>query len=345
MANTSVIKDFTFRKEFENDIEIQKYGKSSLSLFVLSLYLRLEDLDDFAANAVTEGADDKKTDVCYLDLEAGRLIISQNYLSPKWNKISAPDKASDLNTSIAWLFSADIDKVPPGLQAKAVEIRDALQNGEIKSIEVLYIHNCPESKNIDRELSTVTAALRDILRSQTASKSNSINIWHREIGLKTIEELYRARDSQILIDELLDVPVDKNIIHENTEDWNAILVTVPASWIRDLYNKHKNDLFSANYRDYLGFVEDEDNINYQIVATAENEPKNFWVFNNGITALTYKIDFSGRKKRITGISIINGAQTSGALGTTSKKSADQAKVLMRIVECKSTELVDNIIQY
>ncbi|MHB8088818.1 MAG: AIPR family protein, partial [Anaerolineaceae bacterium] len=86
------------------------------------------------------------------------------------------------------------------------------------------------------------------------------------------------------------------------------------------------------------------NINFQISQTVSKEPQNFFVFNNGITALTYEIgtlpDF-----KIRGISIINGAQTSGAIGNTSVEVANNATVLMRIVECQSIEVVEKIVLY
>jgi hypothetical protein len=144
----------------------------------------------------------------------------------------------------------------------------------------------------------------------------------------------------------LKIPAVGKHLTEETGDWNAVLITVPAYWIRDLYKTHHNDLFSANYREYLGYSENKENVNHKIVSTANEEPENFWVYNNGITALTNEIDFhKSKKKRIRGISIINGAQTSGALGDSSEQASKQAKVLMRIVECKSPGLIDNIIEY
>ena len=133
-------------------------------------------------------------------------------------------------------------------------------------------------------------------------------------------------------------------IEEQGTEWKAILATVSADWIRLLYKQYEDDLFSANYRDYLGYKKHKDNINYQITQTATLEPSEFWVYNNGITALTNEIDL-GDPIRIRGISIINGAQTSGALGNTPELATEQAKVIIRIVECRSRELVNKIILY
>ncbi|MBA3075089.1 MAG: hypothetical protein FP831_15910 [Anaerolineae bacterium] len=345
MTTNNNKKDYAFRKAFESETNLQKYGCSALSLFALSLYLRIEDIEEFAVNFITEGGNDKKVDICYLDEESKNLFIVQNYVAENWNKKSAPDKASDLNTAIAWLFSASIVNVPVGLQAKAIEIRKAIEEENINHIELLYIHNCPESKNISSELKTAADLLKDILLTLTQGTKNNIEISNREIGINEIESLYKSRDSQIVIDDWLEVPKDSNYLIENTEKWNAVLTTVPASWIRDLYQKHGDDLFSANYRGYLGSNKKEENINNQIAKTANTEPENFWVFNNGITALTHDIKFTSRSRKIMGISIINGAQTSGALGSTILASATKAKVLLRIISCFSSYSIDNIIQY
>lgn len=57
----------TFRKAFYSDAELSRFGNNALTMFTLSLYLRLEDPDEFATNFITDGPDDKKIDICFLD--------------------------------------------------------------------------------------------------------------------------------------------------------------------------------------------------------------------------------------------------------------------------------------
>jgi hypothetical protein len=311
----------------------------------LSLYLQIDDINEFASNYVTDGGNDKKIDICYFDEESQHLIIVQSYISKGWNRQSALDKASDLDIAIAWLFSANIADVPIDLQTRVVEIRNAIAENEIRKIELLYIHNCPESANISDELKTATALLRDVLKKDLHSFEGSVEISYKEFGLNQIESLYKSKGSQIIIDSWISVPTSNLYLEEKKGDWKAILTSVPASWIHDLYREHGDNLFSADYRGYLGSNDRENNINRQIVETAEGDPINFWVFNNGITALTNQIDFKEKEQRIQGISIINGAQTTGALGNTSKESTQQARVLLRIISCNSAQLIDDIILY
>ena len=339
-------KEFMFKSAFDADGEIQKYKPNALSIFALALYLRLDDIEDFAADAITEGGEDKKADICFIDLSEKRAIIAQSYLSQTWGKSEAPaNKASDLNTAIAWLLSASETNIPKNLKTKAMELRKAISNGEITRIEVLYIHNCFESENVERELKTVADAARDNANSLIKQNEIPLVISFKELGLREIEELYRSRDSEILIEEWIEVPVEEDkYLVEDGQEWNAILATVPGEWIKGLHRIHRDRLFSANFRDYMGIAPRKANINFGIKQTAENEPVNFWVYNNGITALTHEIELK-ESVRIRGISIINGAQTSGALGEATDQPGNSTKVLIRIVQCDSKELIDKIIRY
>jgi hypothetical protein len=336
---------FSFISVYRTEYDLEQYGRNALSAFAMSLYLRLEDYHEFAANAITEGPEDKKVDICYIDENDKRVIIAQSYLAETWGKKSAPsNKASDLNTAIGWLFSASLDLVPLHLRAKASELRRFLENGDVKRIEILFIHNCFESENVERELKTAADVMRAIADAHMRDRESSMIISYRELGLKEIEELYKSRDSDILVDDWIEVPAS-NKVEERGIDWRAILTSVTGDWIRELRVKHGDRLFSANYRDYLGYVKRQGNINFQITQTAESEPANFWVYNNGITALTHELKIESDRIRIRGISIINGAQTTGALGDAAESATVATKVLIRIVECRSKPLIDSIIRY
>jgi hypothetical protein len=338
------IKSLTFITDFNADLVAQKYGDNSLLLYALALHFGIEDLDEFAANSLTDGSDDKKLDACYIDQPSGVITLAQGYFAKHWGKAEAPaKKASDLNASAAWIFSADLTHIPEKIKNKATEARDALVNKTITRIEVVYVHNCFESQNVERELATVAAGLRDILRS-SGDNAKEITVAYKEIGLLTIEEWFSARDTDILVEEWIKLP-NVPYIEEAGQGWRGIALSIPGTWIRDLYVKHQDKLFSANFRDYMGASTKKGNINFQIKQTAASEPENFWVYNNGITAITRQIDTKSRAKRIRGISIINGAQTSGALGESSPEQVSKTRVQLRIMEANAEALISKAILY
>ena len=76
----------------------------------------------------------------------------------------------------------------------------------------------------------------------------------------------------------------------------------------------QGNLFSLNIRDYLGIVKKDSNVNNNIQQTAAKEPQQFWPFNNGLTIITHKYVLDGDYLTVTGLAIVNGAQTTGAIG-------------------------------
>lgn len=131
--------------------------------------------------------------------------------------------------------------------------------------------------------------------------------------------------------------------------WRAALVSLPANWLYEQFHKYGQPLFSANYRGFLG-VSKRRKINAAIKQTAESNPADFWVFNNGITLLT--LDYKGIPGKapatlITGCSIINGAQTTGSIGQidVTKHDLSKVNVLARVVACGHQETVRDIVRY
>jgi hypothetical protein len=267
----------SFRATFSADDELTVYGSNSLLMFCLGLYLRSENLKELAAEGLTDGPNDKKVDFCYIDLLEGRAIIAQSYLARDWGRASAPaNKASDLNTASAWLFTTNLKRVPEHLKPKAQELRRAIEDNEVKRIEIFYVHNCQESTNVEEELKSVA---EDTYAKIKTLGVDDVIVSHREFGIKAIEDLYSARDAEILVDDQIEIP-GKCLAQENTPGWKSIITTVKGAWFHDLYQKYGDRLFSANFRDWMGAVERKGNINYGIKQTAATEPANFWVYNN-----------------------------------------------------------------
>jgi len=133
--------------------------------------------------------------------------------------------------------------------------------------------------------------------------------------------------------------------------WKAFVTAVSLRFIRNEFNKHKTKLFSANVRDYLGSISAAGNINNGIRKTAQEEPGNFWAYNNGLTILVNSFSKpekmkSGRIKfTFSGMSIVNGAQTTGAVAGLVNAPPITAKVPVRFVQTSDSDIVYDIIRY
>lgn len=105
------------------------------------------------------------------------------------------------------------------------------------------------------------------------------------------------------------------------------------------------DIFSGNPRTYLGSGKKKNKINLGIKETIDQQPKNFWTYNNGITALVNNYEITKKEGKenlsIDGITIINGAQTTGAIS--SVETLKDAWVPIRFIVCNDAQIIDDII--
>jgi AIPR protein len=107
--------------------------------------------------------------------------------------------------------------------------------------------------------------------------------------------------------------------------------------------RYKQKLFSANVRGYLGSKRSQSNINNGIRETLLRSPSRFWAYNNGITVLVH--DFSRTNWFIlaTGLAVVNGAQTTGAIGSLPTNA--EGRILARFIKCEDATTVQDIIRY
>jgi hypothetical protein len=322
---------------------IEKFREGNAYLaWSMALYLDYPDAEQLAADSLTDDGNDKKIDFIYLDWDSKRLVFAQGYYSSKKVDSAPANKASDLNTASAWLMSGDLNEVPDKLRTIIKDCRQAIDNGDIEQIDLLYVHNLPESVNVSKELITAATHL-----SRSLPSDANINVVYRELGIETLERLYSAQESSIAVKESVECPSQVQFT-EIGPLWQSAILSVPGTWLRDIFNKYGDDLFSANYRGFLGITKRR-KINTGIRQSAENEPSNFWVYNNGITILT--LGFEGSKRNCTttlqGISIINGAQTTGSIGSVdiTKYDLKEVKVICRIIQCSDADTISQIVKY
>jgi hypothetical protein len=309
--------------------------------WVMAMYLERNDIIELANDALTDGNNDKKIDFIDLDVSTGKIVLAQGYYSQSMNKDEAPaNKASDLNTAAAWLLSGNLGDIPDSLRDIIKNCREAIENDDIATIEILYVHNLPESANCKKELATVEAHL------STLFEDKGIDVICRELGSSSIEALYMTKESQIAIKDKIEIN-KKPFFVEESSGWKAYIFSITGEWLYNLYKQYGENLFSANYRGFLGSGKRK-KINNGIRQSAESEPTNFWAYNNGITILTLDIDDHDREKTfITGLSIINGAQTTGSIGSVDENKIDNLKeirVLCRVIRCSDVGLIPKIIK-
>ncbi len=334
---------------FESRDDLAEYGDNALLLFVAQLRLGFDDVDTFASNSLTDGSNDKKCDLVAVAGDAQRVILAQGYMTTKAKIDEAPaNKASDLNTGVSWLLAGELEKLPETLRGAAQEVRDALASGEVRELQLWYVHNCRESENVAVELAQAQKTADGIIKRDFPNID--VDVSAIEIGRATLEEEYARIQAPILVaDEFtFDIPGGFEIVAEH---WSAFSTAVDVADLRKLWATHKTRLMSPNIRDYLGVVRSNGNINFVIKETAKSQPKNFAIFNNGITVLVNGYEFQNGgtpRLRIEGVGIVNGGQTTGALGSLNETEANSttgAMVMARFVKCTNTSVLGDIVKY
>ncbi|AGM29998.1 hypothetical protein MASS_3396 [Mycobacteroides abscessus subsp. bolletii 50594] len=337
---------------FQSRDDLAKYGDNALLLFVAQLKLGVDDVDSFASNSLTDGSNDKKCDLVAVVPDTQRVVLAQGYMSTKANPGAAPaNKASDLNTGVSWLLAGEIDKLPETLRGAAAEVRDALKAGDIREFQLWYVHNCDESQNVGEELAQALKTADCIIRRDFPDID--VDVSAVEVGRTVLEDEYARIQAPILVSDefTFEVPGGFEIVGE---DWSAFSTAVDAADLRNLWSVHKAKLMSPNIRDYLGVVRSNGNINFGIKQTAKSQPTNFAIFNNGITVLVNEYEFQGasgnekQRLRVEGVGIVNGGQTTGALGSLDEseaKSTAGAMVMARFVKCTNTSVLGDIVKY
>ena len=331
---------------FESREDLSRHGDNALGLFALGLRFGIADLESIASDAITDGSDDKKCDLIYIDEDEGFAVVSQCYLSSRARDSAPANKASDLNTAMAWLLERPTSELPDRIVSSAKQLRAGIEDGNISTLHIWYVHNCPASQNVQKELGAVEGAASTILKQHF--KKYPVQVHVLEVGKERFHEWHTETLSPILVNETFNIKVN-SAFEVTGPDWRSLVTAIPARFLHRIYKKHKTQLFSANVRDYLGSRSTDSNINNGIKKTAETEADNFWVFNNGLTVLVNGYCWtpakSGGEIEIQGMSIVNGAQTTGALGSLRKSPPVEALVQVRFVETNNQTLVLNIVQY
>lgn len=347
MAPHAKKKEENWKSAFKAMKENYGLTDDAIGIFAINIRFNLDDFVTVATESLVGGGDDKKCDVLYIDKERQIAVVAQCYVSSKPRLAAPANKASDLNTAVSWLISTDLAELPEGLRSRADELRTSVVAGEVKQVYIWYVHNLPGSKNVENELRTVETTARIALSK--LAPAQDVNIFAEEIFDNKLEKWYTQAERTIIVTDTFKTVIS-DAVEIDQPDWKSLLTVVKGSFMSDLYKRYKTDLFSANLRAYLGSRQSDSNINNGIKTSAEDEAGNFYVYNNGITAivLDYKVGprtSRGRNLEINGISIVNGAQTTGSLASISGKISDDLFVQVRFVKATKESIIANVVRF
>jgi hypothetical protein len=257
-----------------------------------------------AARSVTDGFGDHGLDAIYHDPTEHRLVIVQS----KWHKdgkgsIDLGD-ALKFKEGIELLLQADLSSFNQKIQSHQGELMSALEDAST-SIVIVVAHTGVQSMSPEVR-SSLLALVADL-------NDPSVVAELREVAQADLHGALSgaARGAPINIDAML---FDWGQVES---PFRAFYGRISAADVARWHRQHGPRLFSDNLRCVLP----DSLVNKSMAETAKSNPERFWYFNNGITVLcqTVRKKLIGGPDRTTGmfecegISVVNGAQTVGAL--------------------------------
>lgn len=155
----------------------------------------------------------------------------------------------------------------------------------------------------------------------------------------------------VKVKDFLDQQHSYPTVSEKMNFYNVIKVQTPRKTLygqvklKDLVQMHERHSFALYQKNIRYFIGGNTSPNRAIKNTLDQEANNFFLYNNGITALCSHFESAGslggnnRKYKILGISVVNGAQTIATAYDFYKESGDQisddAKVLVTVIQADS----------
>jgi hypothetical protein len=305
------------RKNWSADDHEKNRLSRSLAAFAIA---NLADITPAqGANSIINGENDNGIDAIYFDRSQKFLCLVQ----AKAGKAPNMGDNKKFCDGIRDLIERRFDKFNQGFARLQPDVEAALDTNGLKIVGCNVYLEGDLGSHVVNDLNQLTEEL-----NRFAPRFE----W-RDLNIEQTHSWLTAKQAI--------APVDVELTLEN---WHclehprkAFYGLVKASDLAILYQQHDKRLFEKNIRYYLG----TEDVNSAIAETVRNQPSELFYLNNGLTITCSKVALpSGHKQQSTkftlqGFSVVNGAQTVGAIasvyGANSAIAAD-AKLLVTIIE-------------
>ena len=206
------------------------------------------------------------------------------------------------------------------------------------TVRYRFVTNKPLPKT--RRLRQITAVAN---KRYEQERANVLCELFGQTELKELQSQVLSTQSGIL--KAIGFAVRGNDVVEFHEPQHSLICRISGNELTNLYNQHKQELFALNIRLPMTLNRV---INNDIRTTAENEPGEFFFYNNGVSAVCSQFKYEKAKNLVTAerFQIINGAQTVGAIA--GAESTHNLSVLFRLTATEDVsggQFTENIIRY
>lgn len=282
---------------------------------------------------ITDGYHDMGIDALYLDDTQKQLIVIQSKWRSEGTGSISQEEMQSFVEGIKRIINFDLNGANKKILQHKGDIDFSLTTFGYQ-IHVLFVHtgNSLVNEYAKRPLTNLMSTTNDDI---------STLIIYDEITFKDIYT-YLAQgqnpESIILDDVIL------NNWGKIDAPYSAYYGTISAAAIGEWYKEYGNSLFAKNIRFYKGSTE----VNNGMKRTLLQEPENFFYYNNGIKVLCKSIKRKAKDSTtnatglftLQGISLVNGAQTTGTIGSVYLQAPEQvvkAYVMIQIIDLSKAQ--------
>lgn len=286
-----------------------------------------------ACNYITDGYHDMGIDALYLDEVQKKLFVIQSKWRTSGIGSAEQEEMSNFEQGIQRIIEEDLNGANIKIQAKKVDIDKALITMGYQ-IHAVFIHTGNQKANVYvmRPISSLINRVNDDV---------STNLLFSEIYFKDVYDFLSKGQEQTSLDI-------EDVILSNwgkvAEPFTAYYGTISAATVGKWYVDFGNRLFAKNIRFYKGSTEVNEGMRKVLVQT----PEKFYYYNNGIKLLCQTIQRKVKDSTtndmglftLKGVSLVNGAQTAGTIGsayTENKEQVGKAKVMVQIIDLSNID--------
>jgi len=280
-----------------------------------------------AAIAVVDGSDDNGIDAIHYSSSTKRMIIVQS----KWKKdgTGEPDSGDTrkFKDGVVDLINLELDKFNSKVNLKKQMIETALGEFDTK-FDLVLIHTGSSalSRHNQQVMDSILSELND---AGDGTSEDVVNFHHLN------QAIIHSGLASGMEGEPIDLEVGLSQWGKIEDPHQGFFGIVAGEEVANWWGTKGKRLFAKNIRQMLGSTE----VNEEVKRTIDEQPENFWYYNNGITIVAESIKKSmvgGNSRdigsfRASNISIVNGAQTVSVIGKYAQDGgANLAKVRLPI---------------
>lgn len=278
------------------DEQHKKNISRAFSAFVLHHLCEISE--EMAAKSVVDDFNDDGIDAILYHGDTVYVVQSKLKESEQFKQ----EEAQAFCAGMRQLLQLNFTNFNNHFKSRQTEIEDSIENCSKIQIVIAYVGSGISQHAID--------AINQLLQDETIDEERLVSPF-LDIDCQKITDFIRMGNSYERVDTKIWLECYKSISDPKLSYFGLVNIQDLVS----LHEKHEKGLYEKNIRTFLGMGLKQ-GVNEAIQNTLESNPENFCYLNNGVTALCEDIEpknsKNGRKKlKLTGLSIINGAQTIG----------------------------------